>query len=62
MSGTFNTKIDPGEPMIYQVRIEGRLGNAWTNWFDGFTIRRTDTGNRMGNRSFRRAQFDELEQ
>jgi len=47
MSGTFDTKTDPGEPiepMIYQVRIEGHLGNAWTNWFDGFTIRRTNNG------------------
>ncbi len=24
--------------MIYQIRIKGQLGRAWTDWFAGLTI------------------------
>jgi hypothetical protein len=24
---------------IYQIRIEGHLGNQWAEWFDGLSIR-----------------------
>jgi hypothetical protein len=26
------------EAMIYQIRIEGQLGEQWTDWFEGLTI------------------------
>ena len=26
------------EAMIYQIRIEGQLGQQWTDWFDGLSI------------------------
>ena len=44
MSGTFNTEIDPGQPVIYQIRLKGHLGRHWTDWFDGFTITALDNG------------------
>jgi len=24
--------------MVYQIRIEGQLGQQWTDWFDGLSI------------------------
>ena len=44
MPGTFNSEIDPGQPLVYQIRIKGHLGRQWTDWFGGLTIRLTDTG------------------
>jgi hypothetical protein len=38
MSSTFNSEIDPGQPMVYQIRIKGQLGRQWTDWFGGLTI------------------------
>ncbi len=26
------------QPMIYQIRLKGHLGQQWTAWFDGLTI------------------------
>jgi hypothetical protein len=44
MSSTFNSETDPSQPTVYQIRIKGHLGNAWTDWFDGLTIQLTDNG------------------
>ena len=44
MSSTFNSEIDPGQPMVYQIRIKGHLGRQWTNWFSGLTITLEDNG------------------
>ena len=44
MSGTFNTEIDSGQPVIYQIRLKGHLGRPWTDWFDGLTITLEDNG------------------
>src|ERR1043166_5221044 len=44
MSGTCNTEIDPGQPVIYQIRLKGHLGRHWTDWFDGLTITLEDNG------------------
>ncbi len=44
MSGTFNTEIDSGQPVIYQIRLKGHLGRHWTDWFDGLTITLEDNG------------------
>ena len=44
MSSTFNSEMNPDQPMIYQIRIKGHLGRAWTDWFGGLTIRLTDNG------------------
>jgi hypothetical protein len=44
MSNELNSEIDPGQPMVYQIRIKGHLGREWTDWFGGLTIRLTDNG------------------
>jgi hypothetical protein len=38
MSNEINTEIDPGQPMIYQIRIKGHLGREWADWFEGLTL------------------------
>ena len=38
MSQKRNPKTDPGQPMVYQIRIKGHLGSQWTDWFEGLTI------------------------
>jgi len=32
------------EAMIYQIRIEGQLGEQWTDWFEGLTITHEEGG------------------
>ena len=44
MSSTFNSESDPGQPMIYQIRIKGHLGREWTDWFEGLAITALDYG------------------
>ncbi len=33
-----------GQPLIYQIRIKGKLGSQWGDWFDGFTMTEEDNG------------------
>lgn len=47
MSNTLKTKIDPGQPMVYQIRIKGHLGRQWTDWFGGPTITLEDNGDTL---------------
>ncbi|HYX51356.1 MAG TPA: hypothetical protein VE843_16535 [Ktedonobacteraceae bacterium] len=47
MSSTFNSESDPGQPMIYQIRIKGHLSTQWTDWFDGLTITLEDNGDTL---------------
>jgi hypothetical protein len=44
MSDRLDTKIDPAEPMIYQIRLKGHLGDEWTEWFEGLAITLEDSG------------------
>ena len=44
MPSTFNSESDPGQPMIYQIRIKGHLGREWEDWFEGLTITLEDNG------------------
>jgi hypothetical protein len=44
MSNDINAESDPGQPMIYQIRIKGHLGRHWTDWFGGLTITQEDNG------------------
>ena len=44
MSSTFNSESDPGQPMVYQIRIKGHLGSEWADWFEGLTIALEDNG------------------
>jgi hypothetical protein len=47
MSNELNPKTDPGEPMIYQIRIEGHLSLQWKDWFGGLDIRQEESGNTL---------------
>ena len=33
---TQNTRLD--RPAAYQIRVEGRLDERWSDWFEGMTI------------------------
>lgn len=33
-----NLGSDPDAPNIFQIRIQGHLGQQWAGWFDGLTI------------------------
>jgi hypothetical protein len=47
MSNNRNPKTDPGEPMVYQIRIKGHLDRRWTDWFEGLTITLEDNGDTL---------------
>jgi hypothetical protein len=37
-------RTDTVWPTVYQIRIEGHLGPAWTSWFAGLAITLEDNG------------------
>ena len=47
MSNKRNLKFDPNQPMVYQIRIKGHLGQQWTEWFEGLTITLEDNGDTL---------------
>jgi hypothetical protein len=44
MSNDINSESDPGQPLVYQIRIKGHLGREWTDWFGGLAITLEDNG------------------
>ena len=40
---------DAGQPMVYQIRIKGHLGQRWRDWFEGLTITLEEDGNTLLN-------------
>ena len=40
-------KTNPGQPMVYQIRIEGHLDYQWTDWFGGLTITLEENGDTL---------------
>ena len=44
MSNNVNPKKDPGQPMVYQIRVKSHLGSDWTDWFEGLTITLEEDG------------------
>lgn len=38
MTNHLAPKIDPSQPPIYQIRVEGELDRSWADWFGGMTI------------------------
>ena len=44
MSNGINSECDPGEPLVYQIRLKGHLGPHWSDWFEGLTITALDNG------------------
>ena len=38
MPNKLNPKTEPGELLVYQIRLKGHLGCQWTEWFEGLTL------------------------
>ena len=47
MSNKRNPIINPGQPMIYQIRIKGHLSQQWASWFEALTITLEEDGNTL---------------
>lgn len=47
MSGTFNSEINMGQAVIYQIRIKGHLSHQWADWFGGLTITLEENGDTL---------------
>ena len=47
MSNELEPKPTPSQPVIYQIRLKGRLGSQWTDWFEGLTITLEEDGNTL---------------
>ena len=44
MANARNPPTDPGEPLVYQIRIKGHLDRHWASWFEGLAITLEDNG------------------
>ncbi len=31
-------RTDPNQPIVYQIKLKGRLNSDWTEWFEGMAI------------------------
>jgi hypothetical protein len=40
-------KTDPSRPMVYQIRIEGHLGDQWADWFECLTFTLEENGDTL---------------
>jgi hypothetical protein len=47
MSNKPNPNTDSSHPLIYQIRIEGHLGQQWIDWFEGLTIMLEEDGDTL---------------
>jgi hypothetical protein len=47
MSYELNPRTDPGQPVVYQIKIKGHLGRERTDWFEGLTITLEENGNTL---------------
>ncbi|MFC1976246.1 hypothetical protein ACFLXQ_07595 [Chloroflexota bacterium] len=47
MSNKLSPKIDPDEPMVYQIRLKGHLGHQWIDWFGDLTITLENNGDTL---------------
>jgi len=47
MLDQYSQRTNPGQPMVYQIRIKGHLSCTWTDWFDGLTITLEDNGDTL---------------
>ena len=46
-SNQHNQGYEGNQPMVYQIRIKGHLGQQWTDWFEGLTITLEDNGDTL---------------
>jgi hypothetical protein len=47
MSNDPNQKTDPGQPMVFQIRIKGHLGDPWTDCFGSLAITLEENGDTL---------------
>ena len=47
MSKTRNSKTDSSQLLVYQIRVEGHLGQQWMDWFEGLTITLEEDGDML---------------
>ncbi len=47
MSNNSDLTTNPGQPVVYQIRIKGHLGHQWTDWFEGLTITLEEDGDTL---------------
>ena len=47
MASEHRSERDADNPMIYQFRLKGHLGQQRMDWFDGLTITLEDDGNTL---------------
>ena len=47
MSNKFNSKTDPSQPTVYQIRIKGHLDQEWAGWFEGLSITLEEDGDTL---------------
>jgi hypothetical protein len=38
---------DPGQPTVYQVRVEGHLDDRWADWDEGLTVTLDESGDTL---------------
>jgi hypothetical protein len=44
---TVMSETDPGQSMVYQIRIKGHLDHHWTDWFSGLAVTLEDNGDTL---------------
>jgi hypothetical protein len=47
MSNHHNPKTDPGQSIVYQIRLESHLGYQWTDWFEGLVVTLEENGDTL---------------
>lgn len=47
MSDKLNSKTNPDQPMVYEIRLRGHLGRGWAEWFGGMTITLEENGDTL---------------
>lgn len=38
MPNEHNLERDTDQPRVYQIRLQGHLGQQWADWFEGLTL------------------------
>ncbi len=47
MLDELESKTNPGQPVVYQIRLRGHLSAQWTDWFEGLTITLEEDGDTL---------------
>jgi hypothetical protein len=47
MSNNSDPTTNPGQPVVYQIRIKSHLGREWTDWFESLAITLEENGDTL---------------